>query len=92
MHIVRVKTNRQVTLPAAITDQAGISVGDLLEAKIERGKITLTPKSLIDQRLAQSFDDYKEGRTYGPFETADDLVASLENNLKKRTTRKPKRQ
>ena len=91
MHIVRVKTNGQVTLPAAITDQAGISVGDLLEAKIERGKITLTPKSLIDQRLAQSFNDYKEGRTYGPFETADDLVASLKNNLKKRT-RKPKRQ
>ena len=91
MHIVRVKTNRQVTLPAAIADQAGINVGDMLEAKIERGKITLTPKSLVDQRLAESFDDYKEGRTYGPFETADDLVASLQNNLKKRAAKKPKR-
>jgi AbrB family looped-hinge helix DNA binding protein len=91
MSIVRVKTKRQVTLPAAIADQVGLNVGDLLEAKIERGKITLTPKSLIDQRIAESLEDYKAGRSYGPFETADDLIASLRRNIKKRSAKKTKR-
>ncbi len=83
MSTVRVKANHQVTLPAAIIEEVGLKSGDLLEARIEQGKITLTPKSIIDQRIAESFADFKAGRSYGPFDTADELIASLENNLKK---------
>jgi len=49
MPIVRVKTKYQVTLPTAIRVRAGIRVGDVLEAKVEKGKITLTPKSIPDR-------------------------------------------
>lgn len=84
MAIVRVKTKYQVTLPTVVREQAGIYVGDVLEAKVEKGKITLTPKSIIDRELARSLDDYKKGRSYGPFNNADEMIASLKANLRKR--------
>jgi hypothetical protein len=55
----------------------GINVGDLLEAKAERGRITFTPKSVVDRGLAESLAGFKAGRAYGPFETHEELVASL---------------
>ena len=91
MSTVRVKANHQVTLPAAIIERVGLKSGDLLDAKIEKGKITLTPKSVIDQRIAESVADYRAGRSYGPFETADELITSLKKNVKKRTAKKSKR-
>lgn len=91
MSTVRVKANHQVTLPAAIIEEVGLKSGDLLDAKIEKGRITLTPRSLIDQRIAESAADYKAGRTYGPFDTAEELIASLEKNLKRRAARKSNR-
>ena len=48
MPLVRVKGKYQVTLPLTVREKAGLAVGDLLEAKVEGKKITLTPKlSLI---------------------------------------------
>lgn len=84
MSIVKVKTKGQVTLPARIREQVGLNTGDVLEAKVEAGKITLTPQSIIDKRIIQSLEDFKRGRSYGPFRTADDLIASLDDNLRKR--------
>jgi AbrB family looped-hinge helix DNA binding protein len=49
MSIVRVKNKYQVVIPENIRDQIGVEVGDLFEVKAERGKITLTPKSLVDR-------------------------------------------
>jgi AbrB family looped-hinge helix DNA binding protein len=85
--VVKVKTKSQVTIPGKLRQQLGIEEGDLLEAKVERGKITLTPTSIVDRRLAEALEDVKQGRTYGPFETADELIASLRANLKKRAKR-----
>ncbi len=84
MPLVKVKTKYQVTLPTAIRKQMSIGVGDLLETKIEKGKITLSPKTVIDRRIAESLEDYKRGRSYGPFDTAEELIASLKSNMKKR--------
>lgn len=47
----------KVTLPAELRKLVGLRAGDLLEARIERGKITLTPKSVVDLRLAESLMD-----------------------------------
>ena len=44
---------------------------------------TLTPETLVDCRLAEGLKDIEEGRTYGPFNTAEKMIASLN-----RTTRK----
>jgi AbrB family looped-hinge helix DNA binding protein len=91
MSIVRIKTKGQVTLPTAIREKAGLNIGDLLEAKIERGNIVLKPQTLIDRQLAEGLEDIKAGRVYGPFKTVDELVASLRSNMKKRATKKSKR-
>jgi AbrB family looped-hinge helix DNA binding protein len=84
MSIVKVKTKGQVTLPTAIRERVGLNIGDLLEAKVEKGKITLTPKTLVDRHIAEGLEDIKNGRVYGPFNSTDDLTASLQGNIKKR--------
>jgi len=43
----------QVTIPTSFWKRTGLGVGDLLEAKAERGKIMLAPKGLIDRDLAR---------------------------------------
>ena len=77
------KTKGQVTLPSAIRERAGLNVGDLLEAKLEKGRITLTPKSQLDGRLEEGLEDIRRGRTYGPFDTPDEMIESLQRNIKR---------
>ena len=84
MPIVTVKNKYQVVIPAKVRNEVGIAVGDLLEAKVEKGKITLTPKSVVDRQIAESLEDYKKGRSYGPFDSADEMIDSLKSNLRKR--------
>ncbi len=83
MPIVKVKEKFQVTLPAAVREEAGLAVGDLLEAKMERGRITLIPKTLIDRRIAESLEDFKKGRVYGPFASVGAMAKSLRGSSKK---------
>jgi hypothetical protein len=69
-------------------------VGDLLEARLEKGgKITLTPQSLLDRDIAESLEDVRQGRVYGPFDTAEQMIASLRRNSKRsrKTNTKHKR-
>ena len=49
MAIVTVKSKYQVVIPQAIRKKLGISRGDVLEAKVERGRLTYTPKTVIDR-------------------------------------------
>lgn len=72
----------------------------MLEAKVESGKITLTPKPdseveytreqrrVIDARLARALGDVRKGRAVGPFETAEEAIASMKREFKKRSARK----
>jgi AbrB family looped-hinge helix DNA binding protein len=85
MSLVRVKTNGQVTIPTRLRERAGLSVGDLLEAQLdEGGRITLTPRTLLERHIEEGLEDIRKGRTFGPFDTADEMIASLQRNLKKR--------
>jgi bifunctional DNA-binding transcriptional regulator/antitoxin component of YhaV-PrlF toxin-antitoxin module len=88
MSLVKLKTRGEVTLPSALRERAGLSVGDLGEARFEKGKITLTPKSLIDRRIEEGLEDIRRGRTYGPFDTADQMIESLQRNMKERAKAK----
>ncbi|MBI4469191.1 MAG: AbrB/MazE/SpoVT family DNA-binding domain-containing protein [Acidobacteria bacterium] len=83
MPLVKVKAKYQVTLPTAVREQVGVDVGDLLEAHVERGKITLTPKTVVDREIAEGLADIKKGRTYGPFSSAEELLHSLHRNVRK---------
>jgi AbrB family looped-hinge helix DNA binding protein len=69
MSIIKLKTKGQVTLPSQLREQVGLRTGDILEASVVAGKITLTPKSLVDTHLAEGLADIKAGRTVGPFST-----------------------
>lgn len=88
MQLVAVKNKFQVVIPQALREQIGIQVGDMLEAKVERGKITFTPKSVVDRGIAESLADFKAGRSFGPFDSAKDLVTSLRTESGKLRRRK----
>lgn len=77
MAIIRVKNKYQVTIPTRLREQAGLHIGDVLEAAIQKGKITLTPKTIIDRAVAEGLEDVKNGRVYGPFVSAAPLIRSL---------------
>ena len=42
----------------------------------------------IDARIAEGMEDFKKGRFYGTFKTADEMIASMQSNLKRRATAK----
>jgi len=83
MPFVTVKNKYQVVIPARVRAQVGIKVGDLLEAKAVRGKVTFAPKSVLDRRLAEALEDVKQGQVYGPFDTHEEFVRSLHANARK---------
>lgn len=87
---VQVKTKFQVTIPPNVRKHLGLKVGDILEAKNERGKITLAPKRVVDKHkafidahIAEGLKDIEEGRTYGPFDTWEAMIVSLHKESRK---------
>lgn len=98
--LVKIHRKGQMTLPSRLRSALGVTDGDVVEAKLWRGKILITPKTVIDRsqfpnaddeytpeqrriidaRLAKSEEDLKNGRTYGPFNTADEMVAHIKAN------------
>ena len=91
MAIVTVKNKYQVVIPKSLRDKIGISVGDLLEASVARGRITFTPKILVEPGIAQSLAEFKQGQAYGPFLTAADLAKSLARESKRLPAKKSRR-
>ncbi len=87
MPIVAVKNKYQIVIPAKVREQVGIKVGDLLEAKVERGKITFTPKSLVDREIAEGLEDIRKGRTYGPYDSPEEMIQALHGMTRNRGTR-----
>jgi AbrB family looped-hinge helix DNA binding protein len=91
MALVSVKKKYQVVIPRDVRKKIGLNIGDFLEAAVERGKITFTPKSVVDRGIAQSLADFKEGRSFGPFETPEEIVASLHKEAAKLRSKRPRR-
>ena len=90
MALVRVQKKGQVTLPVKLRAQVGLADGDVVEALVRRGEIILKPKSLVDRGIAQSLEEFKNGRFYGPFDTAEEMIASLHAGVKRIRARKRK--
>ncbi len=87
MSLVIVKNKYQVVIPQNVRKAIGVTVGDIFEAKVERGRITLTPKSVVDRAIAEGLEDVRKGRVRGPFKSADEMIDSLKGP-KRRTARK----
>ncbi len=90
MAIVTVKNKYQVVIPQNVREGMSLNVGDLLEARLERGKITFTPKSLVDRGIAEALEDIKKGRVHGPYRSAAEAMKAFRGRTAKQS-RRPKR-
>jgi AbrB family looped-hinge helix DNA binding protein len=81
MELVTIKTKFQVVIPQSIRKRVRLDIGDLLEASFENGKITFTPKTVVDRHLAEGMEDIAHGRTHGPYESATAAISALERRV-----------
>ena len=57
--IVKIHRKGQMTLPCRLRSALGIAEGDLVEATVQRGKLVITPKVVIDRsRFPSAQDEY----------------------------------
>ena len=100
---VALKNKPPVVVPEAALRRAGFKRGQELEVKSSGGVITIRPKlptadeeytpeqrRIIDARLRNALEEVKRGKTAGPFDTADEMIASLKRHLKTSVAKKAK--
>jgi hypothetical protein len=51
---------------------------------VDGGKITFTPKSLVDRHLAEGLADARAGRTHGPYDSAEAAIEALDVRANRR--------
>jgi bifunctional DNA-binding transcriptional regulator/antitoxin component of YhaV-PrlF toxin-antitoxin module len=101
---VTVKNNTPLVVPPAVRRQAGLKSGDKIEFKVSGQVITILPKPpeaddeytpaerrAIDRGIARSERDYAAGKSYGPFATAGEAIASIKLNLRRRASAKKRK-
>ena len=59
MPIVKIRTNRQVTVPKAIFDDLGLKEGDFVEVRLQGTDIVIRPKRLVDMEDSLSPEEEK---------------------------------
>jgi len=84
MAAVKVGISRQVIIPKKFYDELGLTPGDYLEVEREGEKLVLTPKTLIEKRLAEGLEDIKQGSVHGPFDSAREAIQFLHKSRKSR--------
>jgi AbrB family looped-hinge helix DNA binding protein len=96
MAAVRIGLSRKVVIPKRIHDKLRLAPGDYLEVELEKGRVVMTPKTLVEKRfkaelekrVAEGLEDFRAGRSYGPFVSAKNAVRFLRTETKKRTRAK----
>ncbi len=89
------KSTANLVVPPSVRRQAGIKAGDHLEFRVSPRKITIvarpapagdeyTPRQRrrIDRELAKGLADIEAGRTFGPFDSADEFARAIEAYIK----------
>ena len=69
-----VRRGKIVLTPKLVTDRSKFPTAD--------DEYTPEQRRIMDARLAESEDDLKKGRTFGPFNTADEMIASMKHQLR----------
>ena len=62
----------------------------MLEATVRKGKIILIPKAAVDREIAEGLEDLRQGRAYGPYRSANEMIRAL-NRITGKAKKKPKR-
>ena len=75
-----VKGGKIVLTPTLVIDRSKFPTADR--------EYTPAQRKVIDARLAKADLDIKAGRTFGPFNTADEMIASMKHELKRRAAAK----
>ena len=97
---VTVKDKFALAVPAKVQRQAGIKAGDRLEFRVSGGIITILPEvPTADteyspeqrRRIDAQLDEAEKGPFHGPFDTADEMIAHVKAELKKRASLKKKK-
>jgi len=96
---VKTRSGTPLVVPPSVRRQAGHKNGQDLEFRVSGGVITILPKlpiandeytpeqrRVIDARLAEGPADSKAGRTFGPFHSADQMIAHMKTQVRKRAT------
>ena len=90
MPVVKYGCSRQLTVPKEYSEKLGVEPGDIFDVELKEGKLVYTPKTLIDKQIEDEIEeglaDIREGRTYGPFDTAEEAIESLHKNIKAKKT------
>lgn len=73
MPIVRIRTNRQVTIPKKVFDDLGLREGDFVEVVRSENTVLIRPKKLVDaddtltreeeKIVAKGFEELKQGKS-----------------------------
>jgi len=71
-----------VLTPKAVIDRSAFPNAD--------DEYTPSQRRSINARLARADKEIKSGKTFGPFDNADDMIASIERELKKRADARKK--
>jgi len=79
MAAVKLGVSRQVVIPKKIHDRLGLAPGDYLEVELKKGRVVMTPKTLVEKP-----EDLRAGRSYGPFNSAKDAIGFLHTEAKRR--------
>ena len=74
---VKIGVSRQVIIPKKLFEKLGLVPGDYLEVELKDERLVLTPKMLVEKRLAESLADIRRGRVVGPFKTARPAIRAL---------------
>ena len=75
--VVKIRTNRQVTIPKIIFEELGLNEGYFVEVTILNDAALIKPKKLVDRDLSEALSDLKAGRVIGPFSTAEAAIKAL---------------
>jgi AbrB family looped-hinge helix DNA binding protein len=75
--VVKIRTNRQVSIPKVIFDDLNLQEGDFVAVKKLNGGVFFKPKKLIDADIEEALRDIDAGRVIGPFKTAKEAIKAL---------------
>lgn len=94
---VKYNTKTPLVVPPSVRRKARFKSGQELEFRVSAGVITILPKlpdedeeytreqrRAIDTRLAEGMADIKAGRTFGPFNSAGEMITHMKGPLNKR--------
>ncbi len=83
MAVVKIRTNRQITIPKRIFDELGLREGDFVQISVEGSRIVIVPKRLVDledvlspeeeELVARGFEELKRGEYVTWAELRDEL-------------------